>query len=65
MPPRVWPHEPNFKNDAEKALFDALHSALAEQDAILCNVRLTDVKEGDREIDLIALVRIILGIDSD
>ena len=57
MPPRIWPQDPNFKNEAEKALFDALHVALADEDAILCNVRLTDVKEGDREIDLIALVR--------
>lgn len=57
MPPRVWPQEPNFKNDAEKALFAALYLSLSDDDAILCNIRLTDVKEGDREIDLIALMR--------
>ena len=56
MPPRVWPQEPNFKNDSEKALFDALYASLSADDAILSNVRLTDAKEGDREIDLIALV---------
>ena len=56
MPPRVWPQESNFKNDAEKALFGALFSSLTTQDAILSNVRLTDAREGDREIDMIALI---------
>lgn len=57
MPPRVWPAEPHFKNSAEKAIFDSLYVALTPEDAILTNVHFTDPKEGDCEIDVIALIR--------
>lgn len=57
MPPRIWPDEPQFKNPAEKAVFDALFDLLSPRDAILTNVHFTDPKEGDCEIDVVALIQ--------
>ena len=57
MPPRIWQDEPHFKNSAEKAIFDALYSALTPADAILTNAHFTDPKEGDCEIDVFALIQ--------
>ncbi len=57
MPPRIWPDEPHFKNPAEKAIFDALYAVLTPADAILTNVHFTDPKEGDCEVDVIALIQ--------
>jgi len=57
MPPRIWPEKPSFKNTAEEAIFNALYATLSSNDAILTNLHITDPKEGDCEIDVVALVQ--------
>ena len=57
MPPRVWPEKPTFKNSAEEEIFNALFSNLSRNDAILTNLHITDPKEGDCEIDIVALIQ--------
>ena len=57
MPPRIWPEKPSFKNSAEEAIFSALYDTLSSSDAILTNLHITDPKEGDCKIDVVALIQ--------
>ena len=56
MAPRTWPTRPNFVDDSERIVWDALRSALRDIDVLLHGVRITDPVDGDVEIDLIVLM---------
>lgn len=57
MPPKVYPEKPQFRNDAEERVFNALYASLSGHDAIFCNLEMVDSQHGDIEIDFIVLIK--------
>lgn len=56
MPPRLWPENPIFINDAEQRVFQHLYEGLGDKAVIFTNLKFHDSQEGDIEIDLVALI---------
>ena len=55
--PRVYPENPQFKNKAEKQVFEAIFRDLGHDDVIFCNLEISDPQHGDVEIDLAVFVK--------
>lgn len=56
MPPRIWPENPVFVNEAERVTFEHLYAGLGDKAVIFTNLKFYDIQEGDIEIDLVALI---------
>lgn len=56
MAPRTWPQRPQFANDAEQVVWDALRGRLRDVDVLMHGVRFTDPVDGEVEIDLLVLM---------
>lgn len=50
------PARPDYADDSERLLVEALRAQLTDQDVILHGVRITDHEHGDVEIDVIVLI---------
>ena len=57
VPPKVYPEKPQFRNDAEERVFNALYASLSGHDVIFCNLEMVDSQHGDIEIDFIVLIK--------
>lgn len=53
---KTWPAKPDFVNDAERVVWDALKDQLRDSDVLLHGMRFTDPQDGDVEIDLLVLM---------
>ena len=56
MPPKIYPDNPQFRNDYERKVFESIKSDLGDQDAIFCNFEISDPQYGDVEIDLAVFI---------
>ena len=55
--PRIYPDNPQFRNPAEKQVFEAIKRELGDDDAIFCNLEISDPQHGDVEIDLAIFIK--------
>ena len=53
----VWPEVPDFADDSERDVFDAIRKDLRDGDALFHGLRFTSAKDGDIEIDLAVFLR--------
>jgi len=52
----LLPESPDYADDSERLLVQALQSQLTDQDVILHGIRITDEEFGDVELDLVVLI---------
>ncbi len=52
-----WPKSPDFVNESERLVFEALRRDLREGDALLCGLRFTNPVQGDIEIDIMLVAQ--------
>lgn len=55
--PRIYPENPQFRNNAERVVFDAIVRDLGHDDAIFSNLEISDPQHGDVEIDLAIFIK--------
>lgn len=56
MAPRSFPAHPEFADDSERIVWDALKAQLRDTDVLMHGVRFTDVELGEVEIDILVLM---------
>lgn len=56
MTARVFPAHPEFADDSERIVWEALKAQLRPQDVLLHGLRFTDVEYGEVEIDILVLM---------
>ncbi len=56
MTPLTYPDSPEFADESERVVWDALRAGLRDVDALLHGVRFTDHECGEVEIDLLVLM---------
>ena len=56
MPALLIPEHPNFEDESEQVVWEALRSQLRDGDVLLHGVRFTDPTHGEVEIDLLILM---------
>jgi len=57
MSPKIYPANPNFNNPGERKVFETLAPLLADGDALICNLEMSDLESGDIEIDFVLLLK--------
>jgi len=55
--PFVYPPNPILKNLGERKVFESILPLLSDDDAIFTNLKISDPKQGDIEIDLVLLLK--------
>jgi hypothetical protein len=56
MTARTYPDSPEFEDDSERLVWEALRAGLRDTDVLLHGVRFTDPEHGEVEIDLLVLM---------
>ncbi|MHB1166648.1 MAG: nuclease-related domain-containing DEAD/DEAH box helicase [Candidatus Nanopelagicales bacterium] len=56
MPPKTYPRSPDFADESERMVWDALAAGLRDEDVLMHGVRFTDRDAGEVEIDLLVLM---------
>lgn len=56
MAATTYPHSPDFADESERIVWDALASTLRDEDVLMHGVRFTDREAGEVEIDLLVLM---------